>query len=274
MGLFDGIKRVFNICGASIVLELEKEVFCQNDAVTGVVVISGGENGAAGREITAELQEYWTEMRGGGKSRRAVTVRKPWQRCILSKEFSIEPGSEYSYPIELQLPLNCRLSGRNSGWNLIVNMDIPMALDPEHALVLNVVPGKELLAVVEAVSAKLGFEEKMKISRRWNKVEGSSFFSFIPPDNLKKELDYLDFQISQTADGGVFGKVIYNLQEKQVKDYFKALFGADNIVEPFQLGPEEIFLKDASVNFQQIVAPIENRIQQIIQERDPYNKMY
>ena len=57
MGLVESFKRVFNISGAEITVNLDDEVLSQNDPVAGEVVIAGGKLDQSGSAITLELKE-------------------------------------------------------------------------------------------------------------------------------------------------------------------------------------------------------------------------
>lgn len=273
MGLLDGLKKAFNIGGAQISVELPQDAFHQGENISGLVIITGSDREVAGDKITAELEEYWTESRGTGKNRRTVTVRKTRDYKILEEPFRIEPGAEYSYDFNLKLPMNSRMPTNSTGWNLKVNLDIPMALDPHHIIKLKLLPAKEFLAVTGAMCAKLGFQENMRKSGVWRVGDSSTYMRVDPPEDLRKEFDYIAFQLRQTSDG-ITGEIIYNLQEKKFTDYLKAVVGMDKITEHIQLSNEQLFVPDGNINIQEITAPIDKRIQEIIAERDPYNKNY
>jgi hypothetical protein len=273
MGLLDGLKKAFNIGGAQISLELPQDAFHQGEKISGLVIITGSDREVSGDKITAELEEYWTETRGSGKNRRTVTIKKTRDYKILEEPFTIEPGAEYNYEFTLKLPLNSRMPTNNTGWNLKVNLDIPMALDPHQTIKLKLLPAKEFLAITGAMCAKLGFQENHRKSGVWKANDSSTYMRIDPSEDLKREFDYIAFELRQTSNG-IAGKTIYNLQEKKITDYLKAAVGMDCIKEDIHLSMGQIFMPDGNINIQEITAPIEKRIQEIIAARDPYNKSY
>jgi hypothetical protein len=273
MGLLDGLKKAFNIGGAQISLELMQESFHQGETISGLVIITGSDREVFGDKITAELEEYWTETRGTGKNRRTVTVKKTRDYKILEEPFRIEPHAEYSYEFNLKLPLNSRMPTNSTGWNLKVNLDIPMALDPHHTIKLKLIPAKEFLAVTGAMCAKFGFQENPRKSGQWNPGDSSTYMRVDPSEDLKREFDYIAFQLRQTTIG-ISGEIIYNLQGKKFMDYLKAAVGMDRIKEDIHLSNEQLFLPDGNINIQEITEPIEKRIKEITVSRDPYNKSY
>ena len=269
MGLVESFKRTFNISGAEITVNLDDEVLSQNDPVAGEVVIVGGKLDQSGKAITLELKEFWTETRynAATKSTTTVTVYHTHDTVNLAGAFAIKSGSEQRFRFETRLPLNGRISTGSTGWLVEVSLDIPAAVDPRGHIKLDVKPSEEIAAVLETCETILRFEEKTSY-RRWNSKTRESWFRMIPPGALKKELDYLRLQLLQTDDGGITGELVFDLQEKSIGDYFKAIFNRDQVTAPLSLSREQLFLPDGAANTKAIADVIGSAMVKVIEDHN------
>ncbi|GEM_PF-2802424 len=270
MGILETLKRTFNIGGANIEILAGDNSFPQGGEVKGQVLIKCGDYGISGNTIGIVLEEYWQERRGTGKNRRNVTVRQPRASVLFAKDFTLEEGMEYVHPFSMKLPLNCRLSTSSTGWSLMVNIDVPNAIDPEKRIRLNIVPAKEFRDLSGTLQGRLNFKEKAN-SWRWDSSSGSTYFRLLPDEELKKEFDYVAFELRQLAGGDISGTVIFDLQEKFFKDYLKAIIDIDKLNYPFKLDHSELYREKGSINSDFIVQKLNTYIRKIIAERDPYN---
>lgn len=266
MGFLESVKRTFNIAGAEIAVVTEDEVYSQFDRVAGSVCIKGGEYEQSGRGIKLELKEFWTETRSTGKTTTTVTVYKVHEVVALAEQFSLRPRSEQSYPFDVALPRNARISTRSTGWCLVVSLDIPGAKDPTGRVKLSVDPAEEFLAIVEACEFELGFQENRK-RRCWKRSTGGTCFRLLPPHLLKPELDYLQLELFQAEDGGVSGTLTFDLQEKSLGDYFKAIFNRDQVRKPIQLSRSQLFTGDDQANTKTISKVVGECLELVISER-------
>ncbi len=266
MGILEGLKRTFNIAGSKITVVLEDEIYSQFDSIRGEVVVTAPEYKLAGNAINLELKEFWTETRTTGKTTTTVTVHKTHVEVVLQGTIDFEPRSQHRFSFEVGLPENCRISTAHTGWCLVVSMDIPNALDPTERAVLDVQPAEEFLAIIEACEESLRFQERRK-SRNWYPRSSRTYFRLLPPDVLKPELDYLAFEMSQARDGGVEGDMIFNLQEKSILDYFKAVIRLDRIRRPFHLTSSQLYAQDGSVSSEDITVVIGGALKEVIEAR-------
>ena len=266
MGIFDGLKRTMNIGGSKIRVLTEDDVYSQFDVVKGEVVITTPEYEQAGDSIKLELREFWTETRSTGKSTTTVTVHKTHATVPLHGPFAFAPGGEHRFAFEVELARNCRISTSATGWCLGVTMDIPNAIDPTAREVLKVQPAEEFLAIVGACEEHLRFQERLN-SRRWDSRAEATYFRLLPPDVLKSELDYLALQLHQAEDGSVSGDLIFNLQEKSIADYFKAILGKDKIRRPFHLGLLQIYTADRCVQSETIAEAVGGMLREVVEQR-------
>ena len=123
------------------------------------------------------------------------------------------------------------------------------------------------MAVVEACETVLRFDESAR-HRRWDSRSQETWFRMIPPEALKKELDYLRLQLLQTGDGGLRGELVFDLQEKSIGDYFKAMFNRDKVKAPLSLSHEQLFLPEGGANTQAIAEAIGPAMVQVITDHN------
>ena len=266
MGVLEGLKRTFNIAGSKIAVVLEDEIYSQFDLIRGEVVVTAPDYKLTGNAINLELKEFWTETRSTGTTTTTVTVHKTHVEVELYGAIDFEPGSQHRFSFEVGLPENCRISTSHTGWRLVVTMDIPNAIDPTEGVVLEVQPAEEFLAIIEVCEESLRFQEREK-SRRWNSDSWRTYFRLLPPDMLKQELDYLAFEMSQAEDGSVEGDLIFNLQEKSMADYFKAILGKDKIRKHFHLASSQLYHQDGSVRSDDISLVVGRALKEVMIDR-------
>ena len=266
LGFLESVKRTFNIAGCEVAVAADDEVYSPMDRVTGNVLITGGQYEQSGDAIRFELKEFWTETRSTGKSTTTVTVYKVHETVTLCGPFSIEPRSEHGHAFDVALPRNARPSRRGSGWCLVVTLDIPGARDPKGTVKLEVEPPEEFLAIVQACDFELGFKEDER-KRGWRAKTGATHFRLRPPRLLEPELDYLALDLSQDEGGGVSMVLTFDLQEKSLGDYFKAIFNRDRVRKTIQLTHEQIWLRENEVNTEAISKTIGQVMQEVIDAR-------
>ncbi len=268
MGFLDSLKRTFNIAGVEIGVVTEDDVCSQGDAIAGQVIIRGTEHELSGDSIELKLEEFWTETRIAGQyGGTTVIVHKTRDENTLADAFTIEPRSEQTYPFRVVLPRNARVStGSMGGWQLDVRMDVPRAVNPTGSVILNVQPAEELLAILSVCETNLKFQEQVRY-RIWNPQTNRMRFHLLPPQALKPELDYLDLNVCTTHNGGVIGELIFDLQEKSVADYFKALTNRDQLTKPIELQRADIFLPNNEPNVRALATIIGQSLQDVLVAR-------
>ncbi len=293
MGLLDAVKRAFNIGGCRLTINTNKPFYPQGSLVDGEIHLEGGGLDQICNLMCVELEEFWTETRGSGEDRKKMTVFRTRDRVVLGREISILPGDSSSYEFSLKLPINSRLSTSTTGWRLKVSLDIPglinpcsisspgfsfkVSLDipslikPCSTLNIKVTGAEEFKAISTACSEIFQMREKDN-SWKWVK-EQFTYFRMLPSDEMKREFDYIAFSLRQIENtGGVYGKIIFNLQEKSFMDYLKAMLFMDRIEKPLVLNRDQIFCNDGTVNRIAIQSIIESLILEIIHSRSQYEK--
>ncbi len=268
MGILEGLKRTLNIAGSKIIVVTEDQIYSQGDSVRGEVEVIAPDYRLAGNSINLELKEFWTETRSTGKTTTTVTVHETHEKVAFEGIFDYESESRHRFPFDVELPRNCRISTPHTGWCLTVSLEIPRAVDPSERIVLEVQPAKEFLAIVEVCEESLRFREKQK-SRQWNTRSSKTYFRLLPPEAMESELDYLAFEMSQGEDGGVEGDLIFNLQEKSVADYVKAIVGKDKIKKRFHRSSSQLYSQDGRVNREGIAELLKGFMKEVIDQRNP-----
>lgn len=266
MGFLESVKRTFNIAGTEVCVLTEDDVYSQCDVVTGQILIQGGQYDQQVQSIRLELKEFWTETRSTGKSTTTVTVYKTHETVDLAGASTIDRHSEHRYAFEVRLPPNARVSTNYTGWLLKVRLDVPKAIDPSGEVKLTVEPAEELLAIVQTCESSMRFEESLR-HRRWEAKTTATHFRLIPPDVLRSELDYLRLELKLGEDGSVNGTLVFDLQEKSLGDYFKAILNLDQVKRPLHLSPEQIFTNGGGPNSRAISKVIGDAMQEVVEQR-------
>ena len=225
------LKKTFNLSGCEISINPESSTFHQGDEVKCSFTITGNEYQQTADNITVSLEESWEKR--SGKS--TITVRENRVLRTVGTNVVIKPDEHHKYEFTAKLPPNCRLSDAsdNLGWCLVVTVDVPNSIDPRERLSIQVLPHREFEAIEHALMSELKFKS-------------SSGKSFLPPEVLKSELDYLDLHFLQ--EGAItICELVFNLQEKSISDYFKAVLFQDSITRKIHFSCDEIFDENLKV---------------------------
>lgn len=228
MGLFESLKRTFNIGGCAIAILPDQSESRQGDAVAGRVALRGGGYVQEARQLRLALVEFWTERRGSGKSRRTVTVTREHDASVLAAPCTVGAGEERALDFRLQLPLAARLSepDKSTGWRLEASLDVPGAVDPTCRLGLRVGPAAALLELVRLWSEVLHWREDAG-RRDWDRHDRTTCFRLQPPAELQCEFDFLDLACKPLAAGDWQVAMSFDLQEKSLLDRLKAIIDID-----------------------------------------------
>ncbi len=84
---------------------------------------------------------------------------------------------------------------------------------------------------------------------------------------LRSELDYLRLELTLGEDGSVSGMLVFDLQEKSIGDYFKAILNLDQVKRPFHLSREQIFADRGDPNLPAIRKAIGEVIKEVVEQR-------
>ena len=228
MGIFESLKRTFNIGGCTIEIIPLNETFHQGERISGTVQLRGGNYLQEATELKISLVEFWTESRGSGKNRRTVTVTAEADGAVLASPCVVTAGAESVYDFELNPPADGRLStpGESTGWRLDVDLDIPHAIDPSCSLGLQVLPAVALLELANLWSDVLQWSEVPNL-RTWDRQQRHTCFRFIPPSELQGDFDHLDLSCRPQPSGDWHASLSFDLQEKSLTDWLKAIVDKD-----------------------------------------------
>ena len=84
---------------------------------------------------------------------------------------------------------------------------------------------------------------------------------------LRSELDYLRLELKLGEDGSVNGTLVFDLQEKSLGDYFKAILNLDQVKRPLHLSREQIFTDGGRPNSRAISKVIGDAMQEVVEQR-------
>ena len=136
------------------------------------------------------------------------------------------------------MPPNCRLSDAsdNLGWCLVVTVDVPNSIDPRERLSIQVLPHREFEAIEHALMSELKFKSS----------SGKSFLQ----------------------EGAItICELVFNLQEKSISDYFKAVLFQDSITRKIHFSCDEIFDENWTPKAKNIANRIAEKMKDVLKER-------
>ena len=108
--MFSIIKRILNVDGPKIDLVTHDSKYYPSDLIKGEVLITAPDYRQNVKAITLTLEEFWVGYRRySGRYLKHASI-------TLASRFVFNPGMEYNFPFEVQLPINCRVSSEKSGW--------------------------------------------------------------------------------------------------------------------------------------------------------------
>ncbi|AWB68446.1 sporulation protein SpoOM [Saccharobesus litoralis] len=128
--------------------------YAPGDTINATVLIKGGKNTQAIDAIYFSVHcTYDEEDDDGNIVERVCTLDK----TQIGEHFSIAPGQEQEFQVQLKLPYNTPLTGGNSQVWIATGLDIRFALDPKDKDRIEVVPNNLIGNLFDAF-AELGLE--------------------------------------------------------------------------------------------------------------------
>ena len=248
--------------------------------LAGEIVIAGGEADLSGRAITLRFREYWPQTRRLGGNEDHGEVHGVFDDKMLTKRtyhtrrkvelagaFDLKRGAERRYDFATPFPRNgtC-ITTRDTGWVINVALDIPGDGKPVARFKLDVLPCGNTAAVLRTCESVLGFQEDLE-HRRWQFHGKEARFRLAPPESLRAEFDHLDLRLIKNENGGLKGEMIFDLQEKKLDDYFRALLNRDKVAVPLSLSREQLTLPNGGFNTKAIAELVSSAIEKVIAER-------
>ncbi len=183
--------------------------------------------------------------------------------------------SRRTFLFKLQLPKNCRithLADNNKGYErcgFTVDLDIPTHRDIHYDGPLEVLPGREFLAIIETLEKNPQLKEQE--GSRWTNDGNHKFhFGILSQDSPMAGFYSMYFELSQTDDGvaGTLDICMVPSLAKGVWQRFWALLRIKPVeTKPFELTSSQLFLSDGTINHSAIAKAIEHEIDSIIAPR-------
>ena len=117
-----------------------------------------------------------------------------------------------------------------------------------------------------AIESDLNFTHQTKFMIDYFVGLNRNYRRYIPPESLSSELDCMDVTLSQSGEMTKC-ELIFDLQEKSLKDYAKMVVKQDKVKRNIQFSSDEIFDNEKNVNAKMISQKIEEEIKSVVKER-------
>ena len=218
------LKSTFNIAGLTLTITCDEKTYAQGSQIRGKIILLGGEYQQQAQPVKFQFREFWLEttyVLGGNPPRPGtVTAFRNHQTIMLATATTMMPRSEAVFDFSVQLPPNCCISGLNSGWQIIVDVDISDALDAKADLILEVGPSEEMTVFINTVVGELRFKMD-ESSWDWeNEIARKRLF---PPRALRSKLGDVWFEMER-VNAGLGVEALFSLGAKSPLDYLKTFF--------------------------------------------------
>ncbi len=184
--------------------------------------------------------------------------------------------TEHRLSFTLQLTRNCRITNLASDGKGYEKCGFEVELkgvkrkDHKHEFPLQVMPGREFIAIIETLIKSLQVEELDGYRYMMNNRQ---FYSVLAsPDSRKSGFHALNFYLLQTNDGGVKGEIFISMDGSLANGWwerFRASITKISATEtrPFQLTASQLFLSDGTANHSATAKVIEEVIESVIAPR-------
>ncbi len=251
-------------------------------AVNGEIVVIGGKTDLSVNNITLKIREYWPQTRrlGGNEvlgqeglhgvfDDKRLTVRSNYTRrkVELASSFELKRGAARRFCFETPFPQNgISVTTRHSGWVMEVALDIPGGEKLCARFKLDVLPCGVTAAILRTCESVLGFVENLE-HRHWNFQAKEARFRLMPPERLRTELDHLEMRLARNKNDELTGEMIFDLQEKKLGDYFRALINRDKVAVPLSLSREQCTLPNGSFNTEAIAKLVRFALEKVVKDR-------
>jgi hypothetical protein len=241
MNIIDFIKRILHIGGPQIDLVTRDTQYYPSDLIRGDLAITAPDYRQNIQSITVNLKEFWVEYltRGGSALRGGTSMYHQHDSTTIANGFVFEPRMQYRFPFEVQLPRNCRVSSKESGWRLGVVITAFGSHVSRADFDINVQLSKVLQTIIEAIEKSTKFTEVPR-GRKFIPNTFSTRLIFRPPEHLQSDLQYFKLDVSFTDEGGIEGNMLFNMTESMIT-------GGKHSHE-FQIKPTHLFHPDGKVD--------------------------
>lgn len=248
MKVFNSIKRILNISGPQIDMVTRDSEYYPADLIRGELLITAPDYRQDIRSITINLKEFWVEYLAGAGNRlgnRADRYRQHDSRTVVGY-YVFNPGMKYQFPFEIRLPVNCRVSSKESGWRL--GIVVSAAGFSVYRADFNIIVqlSKVLQEIIGAIERDAKFAEVPR-GRKYLTDLSETRFIFRPPDHLQAEIQYLELGLSFTDEGGIKGNMLFNTNKGGTFSQFASNTG-ENVPYEFFVKPTQLFDSNGRVD--------------------------
>lgn len=186
------LERVLKIGGPRTDLVTGDPEYYAGELIRGELSIAAPNYRQNIQSAAIALKDFWLEYltRGGARMNYWANRYKQHGSVSIARDFVFLPKMKYQFPFEIQLPANCRVSSKNSGWRLGVVITGPGSYVVRKDFNIHVRLSKTLQEMVAAIEKDLKFLEVPR-GRKFLPESSATRFVFRPPDHLQSELDYL-----------------------------------------------------------------------------------
>ncbi len=253
--------------GCEITIQTDDNHHSQNDKVTGSIIIRTGDPELCGSGLYLQLIEFSEDTNRSEFGWTRTTRVRSIDSVDLSGPFRFLPGTLNRFDFCVDLPMNCRLSDKDGGWYLGVDLIIPDVEDPMEYLVLDVGPSEEIMAVIDTIEEDMRFHERIR-RRKWDPGTGRIHFQLFPPRALQCEFDLIALELEQTIGGGVKGDIMFDLQENSFLDYIRSIKGLDRVRRYMELVEGTVLLPDGERNGPMIMEEVLRKMRYVLKSGD------
>ncbi len=214
MNIIDLIRRILHIGGLQIDLVTRDTEYYPSDLIRGELLVTAPDYRENIKSITINLKEFWVEYltRGGTRLGNRADRYHQHESVALANSFVFEPRMQYRFPFEVQLPRNCRVSSKESGWRLCVVITASGSHVSRVDFTISVQLSKVLQTIIEAIEKRTKFIEVPR-GRKFIPNTSATRFIFRPPEHLQSDLQYFELDVSFTDEGGIEGNMLFNTSE-------------------------------------------------------------
>ncbi len=228
----------YGIEWAQIEIEVNKTKFHQGDTLCCMLHLQGNgrERRIKGFKIILEATRYRTLGNGYAKP-----IGHDYRQSIeIDTAINLESPKPLSLPFDFQIPKDICFSDRMLSWAIHIDFRRSNGSNESVTRTFEVLPRESFMEILKVAEAIFGFRENLHV-REWIKDSRATRFYLEPDDKYKKQLDAILLEIIETEDGNIEGEFEFDLQERKLTDYFRAIAGKDKVRLPFLIKKEDLY---------------------------------
>jgi len=255
----------YGIEWADIKLGMDKTRYHQGDLINCELYLKGNGNERSVNVLRIMLEA--TKVRTAGNGYTKAAGRKHLQTVEIDTAVDLDQHDPLLLPFTLQLPQSISFTDSTLCWSISVELKKGTGSIVSVTRHFQVLPQKILMEILATVESSLGFKENLHV-RHWLEDSQKTRFLLEPDYRYKKHLDYVQLEIRETDTGDIEGQFEFDLQERVLTDYVKAILGKDKVHLPFLLKSEELFENTGSMNPEAVTLYFQNEIDRALNSRE------